>query len=431
MVYEVPDGEDPRDLADQTFDSFRAATPVAPWNKRPVFGPGLPHWEVVSEIDTSYHVRRVTLPAPGSMTQLMELVAHTYPSLLDRTAPLWEAYVVDGLENDRFAVFMKGHHSLTDGVSGMRMFYGSLSEHPGGGPQPMWAVPRSHRKATSSRDGLPAMMLKRATAAAGAFPELVKLLPGGIRLALRGGAPPFSAARTPSMGSRVSSARTFATLDLSLDEVRRIGKGAGGTVNDVLLSVFDDAMQRYLAESGCGRERRLVTTLPVSLRRDDDGSSNAVTAALVALGEPNATPAERLVQVAGATRSTKDELHRAPPVALQLQLLSLMATLEVREQTPLVRKWIPNISNFILSNIPGGPDCDLYLGNARLAAFYAVPIVAASQPANFTVVKCNDRLCVGIGATRNLLPDATRLARLAETSYAELRASASEVSEPT
>ena len=129
MLFDPPEGEAGPDFAHRVVDTFRATAPVAPFDRRPALGPGrLPHWVTVDDIDLGYHVRAFALPAPGSRQQLMEMLGQLYMALLDRSRPLWECYVIEGLDTGQVALFYKLHHGLADGISGARMLFGSLSE---------------------------------------------------------------------------------------------------------------------------------------------------------------------------------------------------------------------------------------------------------------------------------------------------------------
>ena len=425
MVFDPPEDGDPGDLVERIVTRFRQTQPAGrPWNVRPLFGLGsVPSWDVVSPVELDYHVRRLALPPPGSTEQLIELVSYLYPALLDRSRPLWEAYVIEGLEGGRIAVFVKVHHSLADGASGIRMFHDSLSETPNDDPRPLWAVP-ARAAARPSRGGRgPRAAVGRLAALAGLGRQVARLGPDALRLTLRGTAPPFTAARTPTMAEPITPARSFAMLDLPLADVKAVGKAFGATVNDVVLSVFDDAMQRYVGQSaGAGR---MVAVVAMSTRREGDESANAVTASLVTLGAPTASPGERLEQVAAGTRRMKAEIRRTPPLPLQLQMLWILGAQELRERLPIARGTVPLLANFTVSNISGGPRQQLYLGRARLAGLYVTPIAPPAQAANITLLSYQDTLCVGIGAARNILPDTAELARLAVASFEELAAGAS------
>jgi hypothetical protein len=264
------------------------------------------------------------------------------------------------------------------------------------------------------------------TAVAGVAPKLANLLPATIRLARNGIARPFSAARTPTMGAHITPARSFAALDLPLDEVKRLAKDFGGTVNDIVLSICDDGMHRYLAETGYTRAGRMVSVIALSTRAPGDASvGNDVVAALVALGNPNATPTERLTEVIGTTKRLKTEARRpSASLPMQLETMLVLVSLEMREDLPIARDWVPNVANLLVSNLPAGPEQPLFFGHAKLAGFYVAPLVPPATAANFTVMSYGGLLCMGIGAARNLIPDTARLAELTTKSFAELSSSA-------
>jgi hypothetical protein len=251
---------------------------------------------------------------------------------------------------------------------------------------------------------------------------LGRVVPDTVRLAFEGTAPPFQAAKTPTMSAQISAARSFAALELPLTEIKRIGQAHGATVNDVVLSLGDDAMHRYVDEVDGAAAGRMIALMPVSTRKEGDTASNAAGAALVALGEPSATPVERLAQIADTTRGLKTGIRRASPLAFQLQTFTMLGAMELREQLPFGRGVVPHVANFTLSNVIGAPTTPLYLGSARLTGLYAVPIVTGSNAANFTLIPYLDSLCIGIGAARNIIPNTERLAGFMRLSFEELRA---------
>ena len=430
MLFDPPPDGKTTDMVDRVVTAFRATAPVAPWDRRPVMTLGsLPHWETVGEVEIDYHVRRVALPAPGTQVELMKLVSHLYQALLDRSRPLWEAYVVEGLEQGRWALFVKAHHSLADGVGGLQLFYRSLSEAPNDDPRPVWGVGPDARSCSEHSNGHRGLRrvgntVRSVVGVAGTPPKLLSALPETLRLAATGGALPSFAAKMPTMAARITSARSFAAFDLPLREVKEIGTRFGATVNDVVLSVCDDAMQRYVAETGGAAATRMVSVMPISVRAEGDQSGNAAGGTLLALGPPDATPAERLAHIVAVTQRVKSGVRRASPLAFQLQTISMLAAMELREQLPIGRGLVPNVANFILSNVSGGPKEALFLGQAKLRGFYATPIVSGSQAANFTLIPYRDLLCVGVGAARNIISDTPRLAALALQSFVNLRASA-------
>jgi WS/DGAT/MGAT family acyltransferase len=431
MLFEPPDGDRLVDVVSDTVAAFRRAEPVPPWNQVAVVGVGsLPHWETAPEVDMAYHVRRIGLPAPGSMSQLMELVSHLYPAPLDRSRPLWESYVVEGLEDDRMALFLKGHHAAADGASALRILLSALSDAPTEEPRAPWTV-AAKPAVVERRNGRLPVVGSAVSSMAGltrTATELTRLPPAMFRLMRNGMALPFSGAPTQTMSERISTARSFATLELPLDEVRQIAKRYGGTVNDVLLSVCDDAMQRYRAAVGGPQRGRMVCGIPISTRpAEDESAGNDVVAMLVALGDVRAAPDERLAQVVRQTQRVKAQIQRTSPLPLRVGTMSLLAFLELRENLPIGRSLIPNVANFILSNLPAGPPEAKFLGRSRLAGMYVAPIVPPALAVNFTVMSYHGALCVGIAAARNIIPDTPELSRLAAASFDDLKASPSPV----
>ncbi|HME46575.1 wax ester/triacylglycerol synthase family O-acyltransferase [Mycobacterium sp.] len=428
MLFDPPKGETGPDFAHRVVDTFRATAPVAPFDRRPALGLGrLPHWVTVDDIDLGYHVRAVALPAPGSRQQLMEMVEHLYVALLDRSRPLWECYVIEGLEGGQVALFYKLHHALADGISGARMLFGSLSESPDDSTiAPLWGPQeKTRRRAHPARRPSPVDRLKiarrQAETMVGVGRRLAGIVPEAIGLRRGARALPFSAPRLASATMRQSPARSFAIFDLPLSEVKRVGERAGGSINDVVLTVCDHAMQRYLTEQGDPVARPLIASMAVSTRgAEDDKPSNAAALAQVQLGAPDATPAQRLEQVVASTATLKAGVRGMAPGVLELESVVFLGAAQLREELPMWRGVVPQAANMLVSNIPGGPKDALYMSGGRLASLYAAPIVPPAHALNITLASYAGTLCFGVGASRNVIPDTARIAELALQSFDEL-----------
>ncbi len=428
LLFDPPEGEAGPDFAHRVVDTFRATAPVAPFDRRPALGPSrLPHWVTVDDIDLGYHVRAFALPAPGSRQQLMEMLGHLYMALLDRSRPLWECYVIEGLDTGQVALFYKLHHGLADGISGARMLFGSLSESSDDPTiTPLWGPRKeTRRRARPDRRQSPADTLKLARRQAetmvGVGRRLAGIVPEAIGLRRGARALPFSAPRLASATIRQSPARSFAIFDLPLSEVKRVGERAGGSINDVVLSVCDHAMQRYLAEQGDPVARPLIASMAVSTRgADDDTPSNAAALAQVELGAPDATPAQRLEQVIASTTTLKAGVRAMAPGVLELESVVFLGAAQLREELPVWRGVVPQAANLLVSNIPGGPKNTLYMSGGRLAGLYAAPIVPPAHAVNITLASYADTLCFGVGSSRNVIPDTARIAELALQSFDEL-----------
>jgi diacylglycerol O-acyltransferase / wax synthase len=428
MLFDPPEGEAGPDFAQRVVDTFRKTAPVTPFDRRAVLGLGrLPHWETIDDIDLGYHVRSVALPAPGSREQLMEMVGHLYVALLDRSRPLWECYVIEGLDGGQVALFYKLHHAMADGITGARMLFGSLSESSDDPTiTPLWG-PRieKRRREREVRRSSPADALKlarrHAATAVGLGRRLVGIVPQAVGLRRGSRALPFSAPRLASATMRQSPARSFAIFDLPLSEVKRVGERAGGSINDVVLSVCDDAMRRYLTEHGDPVARPLIASMAVSTRgAEDDKPSNAAALAQVELGAPDATPTQRLEQIVASTATLKAGVRAMAPGVLELESVVFLGAAQLREELPVWRGVVPQAANLLVSNIPGGPKNPLYMSGGHLASLYAAPIVPPAHALNVTLASYADKLCFGVGASRNVVPDTARIAELALQSFDEL-----------
>lgn len=428
MLFESPEDEAGEGLVDRVYEAFCSCPPVAPFDRRPRTGLGPPSWETCQDIDMSYHVRRVTLPAPGTGVELMELVGYLYSALLDRTRPLWECYLIDGLANGGVAILYKLHHALADGITGARLLFGSLSESAEDAHiRPLWAEarrgPRRSRRKEPRRQGPNPLGLVRdgAATAAEAGRLTLGLVPRILRLRSGATALPFTAPRLESAQRRQSGARSFAIFDLPLPEVKRVAELAGGSTNDVVLSVCDDAMRRYLAETGQRPESPLVASMAVSTRaRGDETPSNAAALTQVRLGSPEASPEDRLREVVSSTAAVKEKLRQTSSGVLQIQSLALLGASELREQLPMGRGTVPEAANMLVSNIPAGPPEPLYMGGARMTGIHATPIVPPAHSLNITLASYAGRMCFGVGAARNVIPDTQRIADLAVECFDEL-----------
>jgi diacylglycerol O-acyltransferase / wax synthase len=428
MLFDPPAGEPAGDFAARVVAEFRSTPPAAPFNQRPDLTLGrLPSWVTVDAVDLNYHVRHIALPGPATPQQLMELVGHLYVALLDRSQPLWECYVIEGLQGGAVAIFYKLHHALADGISGARMLVGSLSTsktraaiRPIWAPRPAPSQPSGNAVAGDRRDLLKPLQAQVQTIV-GAARRIVEVIPqiAGIREGAR--ALPFSAPRLAIDARRQSPARSFAIFDLPLPDARCVAEQAGGSVNDVILAVCDDAMHRYLAANGEKVTDPLVASIAVSTRASqDDAPSNAAALAQVRLGAPDASPHERLKQIVAATAAVKTHVRGASRAALELETVISMGVAQLREELSVGRRIVPPAANIVVSNIPGRTEKQLYLGGARMTGMYAAPIVPPSHLVNFTLVSYLDTLCFGVGAARNVIPDTASIAELARQSFAEL-----------
>ncbi len=405
---------------------------AAPWNLRPVeaplLGARLPLMREVRDVDLDYHVRHSALPNPGSQRELGILVSRIHGNPLDFHRPLWEVHVIEGLEGNRWAMYAKIHHSLIDGVSGMRLILKALStsaDDPD--TPPIWTVgPRRRRRPRSTADDAASSRTAPTPARrpGAALARTGRQARGGLR-ALRGltGAAgeltraafsdgalqaPFRAPAS-ALGGTIGGSRRFATQQYDLEQLKELARAGGCTVNDVCLYLCGTALRRYLNEHAQLPRRSLTVGFPVSLRSADDDRVGTAIGTLVAdLATNVGDPLERLEAIRASTAAAKEHLQAMPPEALSSQtvvvngpfILGLVAGLKGRTPRPF---------NMLLSNVPG-PAEPLYFAGSRLDAIFPVSLVFHGAALNVTCISYAGTMNFGLIGARDTLPHLQRLA---------------------
>ena len=422
QLFEPPPDASPHFLNELYEDAVR--DPRAP---RPLFvkhpyrpgGIGPWSWRTDEKFDIEYHVRHSALPEPGRIRELLRLVSRLHGSLLDRNRPLWEAHLIEGLADGRFALYSKVHHALMDGVSAMRLMANSLSEDPDetGMPYP-W-----EQRLGTLREPPPAPSLAdRLRAGVGLATDLPGLVAEASFVALRSllasfreqaAASPFRAPRT-MLNVPITGARRFAADSWSLERVRAAGAPHGATVNDMVLAMSAGALRRYLIEQDALPDTPLVAMVPVSIkaRSEGDDGGNAVGAVLCNLGTHLADPVDRLELIMTSMQRAKKQFEGLTPIQiLMLSSLSLFpAAVPILggSSVQMLEPVLPPAFNVVISNIPGPPR-PLYFNGARLAGNYPVSVLVDGQAMNITTTSYAGSLDFGILGCRRNVPSLQRM----------------------
>ncbi|MGB8406914.1 MAG: wax ester/triacylglycerol synthase family O-acyltransferase [Mycobacterium sp.] len=374
-------------------------------------------WSYDDEVDVDYHLRRSALPTPGRVRELLELTSRLHTSLLDRHRPLWETYLVEGLEDGRFAVYSKFHHALIDGVSALRMTMRTLSEDPAEVDMRVpWDLPSRKRDAASS--SLIGSALGAAGAALGLAPSTFKV----ARAALleQELTRTFSAPKT-MFNVKIGGARRVAAQSWPLTRIKAIKQAAdGATVNDVVLAMCAGALRAYLLEQNALPDAPLIAMVPVSLRAESeaDAGGNQVGAILCSLATDVEDPADRLRAIAASMRGNKQVfagLSKVEAMALSALLLSPIALATV----PGFIAATPPPFNIVISNVPG-PRVPMYWKGAQLDGNYPLSIALDGQALNITLVNNAGNLDFGLVGCRHSVPHLQRLLGHLEDSLAAL-----------
>ncbi len=421
QIYSLP-GDAPSAFIRTLVQRFRAPEAIAsPWNLRLADVPLsrlAPAVVITDELDYDYHVRHSALPQPGGERELGELVSHLHGVILDRSRPLWTCHVIEGLHGGRFAIYLKVHHALTDGIRCLNLLVDSLSARPDGQICAPWErrpkpLPKTDSAAPPERPEKPLSIPEWAAALTKAIrPQHGSEASDSVK--------PFAAPRSLLNGS-VTNARRVATQQLDLGRVKQLAKRAGVSVNDIFLAVCSAALRRHLQWQSALPERSLTVAIPMSLRKPGDSTSaNAVVLSWATLASDIDDPRQRLLAIRASTLAAKKELNAIPERARPLvkTLSALPATLV---GTLGLSAWLPPPMNLVISNVPGPPSI-LHLGVARLEALYPISIPAQGMALNITCVSYAGQLNIGFTGCRDSLPHLQRLAVYVLDALAELEA---------
>lgn len=424
MLFEKPKGR--RGLVKEIVDAYRAARPTPPFDAVPeLSGTRTPRWREAANYDPRYHVQHIAMPAGARYDDLLYLAGDLHETMLDRGRPLFRVWVIDQVPGGRFALFVKMHHAIVDGVSATRRVNASLrTTRRKGVPKPIFAVDVPVRKPRPPR-ALVKRLVGLSTNATSQYMALLGSLRKGLwnRIGLSTqGSVPFAAHRGPT-NEPVLNARTVATLSLPLEAMRRAGKHYGATLNDVTMAIIDAGVHRYLAEQGQPFGHRLVAMCPVSLRETDDASGGTkVSAVFVRMGKPEAGVAERLVQVTESMNAAKADVRRMSRETALGYAAGMMAIAGLGSITHADRVTRPS-ANLVISNIPGW-DGQRYLNGAPVRGVYPISAIAAGVGLNATVISCNGSMDFGFVGNGTSLHNLPALADNVEQAWRELEQAA-------
>lgn len=384
-----------------------------------------PVWVEDNDIDLDYHVRHITLPKPGTNRQLQQYVARLHSTLIDRSRPMWEFFIIDGLKSGQVALYTKVHHAGIDGQAGVALGKAIFDLEPTGRVvKPPRARPRS--------SGYQLGMAELATAAlrntAQQYVKLFKMAPA-IARALGGLARPDekaaekAAATAPkkfnlfaprtSLNVSITNQRTFAGRTISLAETKYVAKHFGVSLNDVVMATVAGALRHYLADNNELPAKPLVAGVPVSLREaGDETANNQASMILVSLATDITDPVQRLKAINASSTSSKSTMNRFKAVILDdfptfaaPWLVSGIASMVGR--SGLVNL-LPPAANVAISNVAGAP-FPMYFAGALVTCYYPVSIASHGTALNVTVQSYNGRMDYGLIACRRAVPDITEI----------------------
>ncbi|KUH80816.1 MULTISPECIES: wax ester/triacylglycerol synthase family O-acyltransferase [unclassified Mycobacterium] len=399
------------------------------------FGLDRPYWVIDPNFDLEFHVRELRLARPGYADQLADQACRIVARPMDRSRPLWEAYVIDGLADGRWALLSKYHHATIDGASGQLLLESLLDTDPHAPapePSPPWQsepLPGDSellRRALVNLAGNPfkavsvqARIVRQLADTAGirGLSSAAAAVGGAVKAIARLGSnerpqislPSTSAPRTP-WNKPITPHRRFAMRTASLENVKRLKAATGGTVNDIVMAICTGALREYLLAHDALPDRPLRAMVPVSIRTGDEADpwTNRVSALVCELPTDSADPLQRVARCRDAMQRAK-RTHELVPAAELVDLTQysppVLATAAVRlvSRLRLADRVVPPF-NVVISNVPG-PRQPLYFAGAKLCHQFPLSIVTDGLGLNITVTSYLDRLDFGVVVDREVVPD--------------------------
>lgn len=434
LIFRLPE-DAPRDFLRRLMNDFRTYRGfTAPWNRRLKYAFNLnplPEWIEDEAIDLEYHVRHAALPWPGGERELGELVGRLQSTPMDLSRPPWECTVIEGLEDNRFALFVKMHHSLIDGISGMRMLQQAMSTDRAKSLAlpPFWSVAEDVPAEARRHAAAPTMANVMASAVlslSGQLKSVPQLLAAFGKIFRRlgdggeGMVVPFDAPLSVLNG-RVREKRRFATQQFPMARLRALADAAGGTLNDVVLALCGGSLRRFLLERGSLPAKSLTAGIPVSVRPNDDtGSGNAISFIVATLGTDIEDAAERLEAIRASVRYAKAHVQSLPRQAMMQYTVLLMAPTIITLLSGIGGRTRP-MFNVTISNVPG-PTAPLYFRGARLEAIFPASIVTHGQALNITCQSYAGTMDFGFTGCHSSVPSLQKLAVYSAEALEELEA---------
>ena len=432
MLFEPPQGAG-KDFAKKIAERLReCATITPPFNQRLVRRNGIHYWTEDSELDLDHHFVHLSLPEPGRIRELLAMVSRVHSSHLDRAFPLWRAYLIEGIEDGRIALYIKIHHSMTDGVSGIQMLASALSKdvEVSKTMPPPWAT-----GVQKSRFGQPLPVPTHM----GSLSALSSMARGGIRSSVRsiqavgrelyksfkdfrshnpdfalGGQAPRSIFNT-----KVSASRRFAAQSYSLPRIKAVAKALDATTNDVILAMCSGALRRYLEDRNELPEQPLLAAIPVSVRRKGHQSdaANEVAFTMAHLASNVADPVERLKAIKSCMDYNKQRIKNLSPG----ELTTYAAMMLLPGATNTLLGYAPEkvLGNLVISHVPG-PRTTMYWQGAKLCGLYPVSLIVDTVALNITIVSRHDSVDFGLIACSRTAPSMQRLLKYLEDALQEL-----------
>ena len=391
-------------------EQMRAAQVVAPWNQR--LSRGLnPRLTEDRAFDLDYHFRRSALPQPGGERELGRMISRLHSNGLDRSRPLWEFHLIEGLERDRFAFYIKIHHAMVEAVNGVSALLSTLSPKPGErGAMPLWSQPLADHDNEDLTSGLGAPKLSDSL---DSLTSVGKAAMGILQGAMRPGERnsflfPRGTPRS-TLNRRINSQRRFATQQFEEKRIAALATATESTVNEILTYLCGSSLRRFFKEYNALPEESLIGVMPISLQeRDEHLAGNAIAGLRVPLGTHVGDSLARLDAVKESMKRVRKDRAALPQSTVTPYVLMRAAPM-FASQLKGVGQFVPPLFNLAVSNTPGS-EKPLYFNGARLEAIYPLSPLLQFNALSIDCVSYAGTFNIGFTGARDTLPRLQRMA---------------------
>ncbi len=422
----------PRNFAGSMLERMREYEPSRAYRRKLKYPYPTPtqEWIEDTSFNLDFHLRHIVLPAPGSLDQLRSLTNVFHSQRMDLHRPLWETIVIDGVEGNRFALFVKLHHAMIDGAGVLKILDKFFSRSSRGKTLiPPWHFESDKKRkrpgnaTTQSMFGALEKRLQRSwrqgNDLAALSSELIKKTASWSLSSDSGRKSPLNAPRTRLNGD-ISNNREVHTVSLPLRTMKLLSERSDSTVNDILLTLCGMAVTRYLDELNELPDKPLIAGIPISLKEADAQMGNQLALAHCEIGHESASAAALLEQVRKIMIAEKAKyMNMRPSVSRTLANISALPVI-VLTFLQLASKFSPAF-NFVVSNVKG-PGRPLYIAGAKLEDIVPMSVLFNGQALNITAISYAGQLRISVLVCPRQVPEAQRLVHYIEESFQQLKA---------
>jgi WS/DGAT/MGAT family acyltransferase len=382
----------------------------APWNYR-LANEGssgvLARMVEVRDVDLNYHFQHAALPAPGGERELGVMVSRLHSPALDRNRPLWELHLIEGLEGNRFGLYLKIHHALVGNINALPLVFSMLSRSARSRHMaPLWTCPVPGVHSGDEQVEEESNVLEALASAGRAGLGLLRtaLSPQKARSLLLPRGAPIS-----TLNRQINQQRRFATQQFTEERIEKLARATSSTVNDILTFLCGSSLRRFFKEYNALPDDPLVGLLPVSLQeRGGNNPGNAIAGLRVEMGTHIGDPLARLAAVKQSMSAVREDRASLPEEAATYYALLRGAPL-LAGQLPGVGRFIPPVFNLKISNTPG-VEHSLYFEGARLESIYPISQLFQRTALSIDCVSYAGTFNVGFTGARDTLPHLQRMA---------------------